>query len=94
MRPASQSKQSGQIATRFANSAVLTGGGNRDANRALHVILVVRMRRHGLTRDYFARRMAEGKTKNEIMRCVKRYIAREIYHVLHEPSRRTNELIA
>ena len=60
----------------------LNRGGNRDANRALHVILVVRMRRHGPTRDYFARRLAEGKTKNEIMRCVKRYIAREIYHAV------------
>jgi transposase len=56
--------------------------------------LVVRMHRHQLTRDYFARRLAEGKTKNGIMRCVKRYIAREIYHALHEPGRRTNELIA
>jgi transposase len=46
------------------------------------------------TRDYFARRLAEGKTKNEIMRCLKRYIAREIYHALHEPTRRTTELIA
>jgi transposase len=72
----------------------LNRGGNRDANRALHVILVVRMRRHQPTRDYFARRLAEGKTKNEIMRCVKRYIAREIYHALREPSRRTTELIA
>jgi transposase len=72
----------------------LNRGGNRDANRALHVILVVRMRRHEPTRDYFARRLAEGKTKNEIMRCVKRYIAREIYHALGQPSRRTNELIA
>ncbi len=72
----------------------LNRGGNRDANRALHVILVVRMRRHQPTRDYFARRLAEGKTKKEIMRCVKRYIAREIYHALREPSRRTTELIA
>jgi transposase len=72
----------------------LNRGGNRDANRALHVILVVRMRRHQPTRDYFARRLDEGKTKNEIMRCVKRYIAREIYHALGQPSRRTNELIA
>jgi hypothetical protein len=45
-------------------------------------------------RDYIARRLAEGKNKNEIMRCVKRYIAREIYHALREPARRTNELIA
>ena len=41
----------------------LNRGGNRDANRALHVILVVRMRRHQPTRDYIARRLAEGKTK-------------------------------
>jgi hypothetical protein len=72
----------------------LNRGGNRDANRALHVILVVRMRRHQPTRDYFARRLVEGKTKNEIMRCIKRYIAREIYHALREPSRTPNELIA
>ena len=52
------------------------------------------MRRHGPTRDYFARRLAEGKTKNEIMRCIKRYIAREVYHAVREPSKRTNELIA
>lgn len=52
------------------------------------------MRRHQPTRDYFARRLAEGKTNNEIKRCVKRYIAREIYHALREPSSRTNELIA
>jgi hypothetical protein len=61
----------------------LNRGGNRDANRALHVILVVRMRRHQPTRAYIARRLAEGKTKNEIMRCLKRYIAREILHALH-----------
>ena len=63
----------------------LNRGGNRDANRALHVILVVRMRRHQPTRDYLTRRLAEGKTKNEAMRCLKRYIAREIFHALRPP---------
>jgi transposase len=72
----------------------LNRGGNLDANRALHVILVVRMRRHEPTRDYFARPPGRRQTKNEIMRCVKRYIAREIYHALGQPGRRTNELIA
>ena len=72
----------------------LNRGGNRDANRALHVILVVRMRRHQLTRDYITRRLAEGKTKNEIMRCLKRYIAREIFHALHPPGRPTAEIVA
>jgi transposase len=63
-------------------------------NRALHVILVVRMRRHQPTLDYIARRLAEGKTKNEIMRCLKRYIAREIFHTLHPPSRPAAEFVA
>ena len=60
----------------------LNRGGNRDANRALHVICVVRLRRHQPTRDYLARRMGEGRTKPEIMRCIKRYIAREVYHAV------------
>ena len=72
----------------------LNRGGNRDANRALHVILVVRMRRHQPTRDYITRRLAEGKTKNEIMRCLKRYIARENFHTLRTPNKSTTELIA
>lgn len=60
----------------------LNRGGNRDANRAVHVICVVRLRRHQPTRDYVARSIGEGRTKAEIMRCIKRYIAREIYHVV------------
>lgn len=56
--------------------------GNRDANGALHIICVVRLRRHQPTRDYLTRRIAEGKTKAEIMRCLKRYIAREIYRAV------------
>lgn len=52
------------------------------------------MRRHQPTRDYITRRLAEGKTKNEIMRCLKRYIAREIFHTLHTPDKSTTELIA
>jgi len=59
----------------------LNRGGDRDANRALHLICVVRMRELR-TKEYVARRTAEGKTKREIMRCLKRYIAREVYRVL------------
>lgn len=44
-------------------------------NRALHTVLVVRMRRHQPTCDYMARRLVKGKTKKEAVRCVKRYIA-------------------
>ncbi len=60
----------------------LNRGGNRDANRALHMICVARMRRDQRTREYVARRTAEGKSKLEIMRCLKRYIAREVYRGL------------
>jgi transposase len=60
----------------------LNRGGNRDANRALHMICVVRMGSDKRTRKYFARRTAEGKSKWEIMRCLKRYIARELYSIL------------
>ena len=60
----------------------LNRGGNRDANRALHLICVVRMRVDERTRRYVARRTAEGKSKKEIIRCLKRYVAREVYSVL------------
>ncbi len=60
----------------------LNRGGNRDANRSLHMICVVRMGSDRRTKTYVARRTAEGKSKWEIMRCLKRYIAREVYHVL------------
>jgi transposase len=60
----------------------LNRGANRDANRALHSICVVRMGRDRRTQAYVARRTAEGKSKREIMRCLKRYVAREIYRVL------------
>ena len=60
----------------------LNRGGNRDANRALHMICVVRMGSDRRTRSYVARRLTEGKSKWEIMRCLKRYIAREVYRVL------------
>jgi transposase len=56
--------------------------GNRDANRALYVVALCRMSRDERTRTYVAKRTAEGKTKKEIIRCLKRYIAREIYRVL------------
>jgi transposase len=50
-------------------------GGDRDANSALWRIALVRMHCHQPTKDYAARRTAEGRTKKEILRCLKRYIA-------------------
>jgi transposase len=60
----------------------LNRGGNREANRALYMICLARMRRDQRTKEYVARRTQEGKSKREIIRCLKRYIAREVYRVL------------
>jgi transposase len=60
----------------------LNRGGNREANRALYMTCLARMRRDRRTQEYVARRTAEGKSKREIIRCLKRYIAREVYRVL------------
>jgi transposase len=60
----------------------LNRGGNREANRALYMTCLARMRRDQRTQEYVARRTAEGKSKREIIRCLKRYVAREVYRVL------------
>ncbi|WP_242608577.1 IS110 family RNA-guided transposase [Actinomadura formosensis] len=60
----------------------LNRGGNRQANNALWTITLVRLRTDERTKAYAQRRTAEGKTKKEIIRCLKRYIAREIYQVV------------
>jgi len=60
----------------------LNRGGDRDANSALWRIAIVRMATDQDTRDYVARRQSEGKTKSEAIRCLKRYIAREVYNAL------------
>ena len=57
-------------------------GGDRSGNRALHIATVVRMRYSDETRAYVARRTAEGLSKPEIIRCLKRYLAREIFQAL------------
>jgi transposase len=63
----------------------LNRGGDRQANSALWRVAMVRMSCDPRTRAYVARRTAEGKTTKEIIRCLKRYIAREIYKALCRP---------
>jgi len=63
----------------------LSRGGDRAANWAVHRIVLVRMSKDQRTRDYVAKRTAEGKGKLEIMRCLKRYVSREVYRVLRNP---------
>ena len=68
-----------------ASSGMTTGrhrlnrGGHRQANAALYRAVIVRMRFHQPTVDYTARRTADGRTKRDIIRCLKRFLAREIY---------------
>lgn len=64
----------------------LNRGGNRQANSALYHIIITRMRHHQPTRDYVARRLAEGKTMGEIARILKRYAAREVFKHLPRPA--------
>jgi transposase len=64
----------------------LSRGGDRAANSALYIVTIVRMRHHQPTRDYVERRTAEGLSKREIIRCLKRYIAREVYNNLPRPT--------
>jgi transposase len=60
----------------------LNRGGDRQANSALWRITLVRLRSDPATRDYLERRVSEGHTKKEAIRCLKRYIARELFQVL------------
>jgi transposase len=59
--------------------------GDRQLNWAIHVVYLQRMRHHEATKTYIARRRAEGKTSRETRRCVKRYIARELFQLLEKP---------
>ncbi|MET7781174.1 transposase [Streptomyces sp. NPDC005388] len=63
-------------------------GGHRQLNAAIYRTVIVRMRFHQPTIDYVLRHTAEGKTKREIIRCLRRYVMREVYHLLR-PAPRT-----
>jgi transposase len=60
----------------------LNRGGDRQANSALYMLALSRLSRDPRTQAYVRRRTAEGKTKPEIMRCLKRYLTREVYRLL------------
>ncbi|MFE0512010.1 transposase [Streptomyces sp. NPDC058964] len=60
----------------------LNRGGDRQANAALHRIVQTRLRFDPRTQDYHERRIKEGKTRREIVRCLKRYAAREVFHLV------------
>jgi transposase len=61
-------------------------GGDRQLNRALHTIAITRARRDPQTRAYLDRKMAEGETRKEALRCLKRHLARRFHRLLSEPT--------
>jgi len=70
----------------------LNRGGDRRANAALHQIVIVRLRHDARTRAYMERRTKEGKGKMEVIRCLKRSVAREVFKILRnlEQQKRKN----
>ena len=64
----------------------LNRGGDRQANASLHRIVVVRLRYELRTQAYMRRRISEGMSKSEVIRCLKRYVAREVYSIIQKPA--------
>ena len=64
----------------------LNRGGNRQANAALYRVVVVRLCHDLRTQAYLRRRTAEGMSKIEVIRCLKRYVAREVYSIIRKPN--------
>jgi transposase len=71
----------------------LDQGGNRQINAALHRVIITRARCHPPTRDYIERRRSEGKTTREATRCLKRYLARRVWHLLQPTGPIPNQAI-
>ncbi|AUN33639.1 IS110 family transposase (plasmid) [Niveispirillum cyanobacteriorum] len=69
----------------------LNRGGDRAANSALHIIAIGRLRTDSRTQAYVARRIADGHSKLEAIRCLKRYIAREVFTIIRRRQRDINE---
>jgi transposase len=70
----------------------LNRGGDRQANAALYRVVLCRMRWDPRTRAYVARRTTEGLSKPEIIRCLKRYVARELFALINPPTAAANDL--
>jgi transposase len=64
----------------------LDRGGNRQLNAALHRIAVTQLRCHQPAKDYLARRLSEGKTKREALRCLKRHLIRTLFNTMTNPT--------
>ncbi|MBE7158543.1 MAG: IS110 family transposase, partial [Rhodospirillales bacterium] len=70
----------------------LNRGGDRAANSALHIIAISQLRTDPRTKNYVARRIAEGHSKLEAIRCLKRYIAREVFTLIARRQQAINQI--
>ena len=70
----------------MTNRHRLNRGGDRKANAALYRIVIVRLCHDPRTQAYMRRRTAEGMSKRDVIRCLKRYVAREIYSAIQKPT--------
>jgi transposase len=70
----------------------LDRGGNRQINTAIHRVAVTRLRCHPETKAYIARKRADGKSSTEAIRCLKRHLARRIWHLLQPPAPRPQKI--
>jgi transposase len=66
----------------------LNRGGDRQLNRALHTIVMIRQRYHQPTKAYTSRRTAEGKSQRDVRRCLKRSVARQLFRLLERQAAR------
>jgi transposase len=66
----------------------LNRGGDRQLNRALHTIVMIRQRYHQPTKAYTNRRTAEGKSQRDVRRCLKRSVARQLFRLLERQAAR------
>ncbi|MFE9328957.1 transposase [Nocardia sp. NPDC052278] len=70
----------------------LNRGRDRQADSALYKIVIARLRWDTATKDYIARTETDGKPRREAIRCLKRYLAREIYQIITRPEPQTPKL--
>ena len=70
----------------------LNRGGDRAANSALHIIAIGRLRLDPRTQEYVVKRTGQGLSKLEALRCLKRYIAREVFYILRSRNQAINQV--
>ncbi|MEV8059468.1 transposase [Streptomyces antimycoticus] len=71
----------------LTNRHRLNRSGDRQLNRAMHTITLIRMRLDPATKTYVARKVAEGKTSRDAQRCLKRVVCRQIFKILERTDR-------